>query len=92
MEEKRKGRIGWNRNFCAWRKFRQMFTKYSLQVFLKVVILWISTRKPSSKESMGNGYGEHRTLMLSPMQKSTGELSLILGPSKQGTHLESPFT
>lgn len=83
MEEKIKGRLGWVRNVCACRKHGRCLQKCALQVFLKVVVLWVSSRKHSIEENMGNGYGDQGNFVMSPLQRSTGEFLSVLGPSSK---------
>lgn len=89
MEEKTKVRIGWDRNVCACRNYGRCLQKYSFQVFLKVEALWASNRKHSIEENVGNGCGKQGSYVMFPIQRATGDLSLVSGPSPKGTHQES---
>lgn len=66
MEEETQVRTGWDRNVCAFRKYSRCLQKYSFQVFLKVVVLWVSNRKHSTEENMGNGYRKEGNFVMFP--------------------------
>lgn len=85
MEEK----IDMGQKYLCLQEAWQILQKYGLQVFLKEVVLWVSSKKHSIVENMGNGYGDQDNFVMSPIQISTGEFLSVSGPSSKGTNWQS---